>query len=352
MSYVMLGSQGTDVKNIQQRLKALHLYSGKIGGVFGRVTKRAVLAFQQSRGLLADGIVGPQTLTALMLQSNNSELEVSLPTPGEKIPGHLMLSKCSAISWKRFMKFVDLTQNHPVVYGPGRGLFVQNAGEYDDGWVITWGAGKLGRKEWAIKNGKRRGPSFHCSSLTNFLLGYLLNYNEMWTHAGNMPHLETICLKDSNVHKVSGVNASFRGYGQHMLRLASDGDTKERIRIRFKRVERYLDAVEIWERRRELATFNFFSQGDKKNGRWNLDHHTGVFVYKHKEDRFYRLAADGYRGGAPKAYSGTPVSFTEIDDEWPKKEKHRVYQIFRLIPDTPSGDFGVQRPRKDIYLED
>ena len=52
MSTLKYGSKGQLVARVQQRLEALALYPGKIDGIFGRMTKRAVLAFQQSRGLL------------------------------------------------------------------------------------------------------------------------------------------------------------------------------------------------------------------------------------------------------------------------------------------------------------
>ena len=38
---------------------------GKIDGVFGPLTRAAVLAFQKSKGLVQDGIVGRKTWTAL-----------------------------------------------------------------------------------------------------------------------------------------------------------------------------------------------------------------------------------------------------------------------------------------------
>ena len=58
------GSRGESVKALQQAL----VYLGQriaVDGVFGRGTKAAVRWFQRSRGLSADGVVGPATKTAL-----------------------------------------------------------------------------------------------------------------------------------------------------------------------------------------------------------------------------------------------------------------------------------------------
>jgi len=61
------GSTGPDVSAVQQKLKDLGLYSGAVDGDFGPATEKAVIAFQQSQGLTADGIVGPATKKALGL---------------------------------------------------------------------------------------------------------------------------------------------------------------------------------------------------------------------------------------------------------------------------------------------
>ena len=54
-----------DWKEVQKRLIKLGFNPGLIDGIRGRQTTNAVKAFQSSRGLLADGIVGPKTRTAL-----------------------------------------------------------------------------------------------------------------------------------------------------------------------------------------------------------------------------------------------------------------------------------------------
>ncbi|MDF2568377.1 MAG: sleB [Oscillospiraceae bacterium] len=60
-----VGSRGTEVRAIQQELKDRSLYTGAVDGVFGSLTKNAVVKFQKQKGLAADGVAGPQTLRAL-----------------------------------------------------------------------------------------------------------------------------------------------------------------------------------------------------------------------------------------------------------------------------------------------
>lgn len=61
-----VGDQGSDVAAIQAQLNNLGFSAGSADGDFGDMTVDAVKAFQRSRGLDADGIVGVQTYRALM----------------------------------------------------------------------------------------------------------------------------------------------------------------------------------------------------------------------------------------------------------------------------------------------
>lgn len=65
------GSRGNEVRQIQTKLRELGFYNGSIDGIFGNNTKKAVIAFQKSRGLKADGIAGPKTLLYLGLDSGS-----------------------------------------------------------------------------------------------------------------------------------------------------------------------------------------------------------------------------------------------------------------------------------------
>lgn len=67
-----VGSRGSEVTQIQTKLKSQGLYSGKIDGVFGTQTKTSVIAFQKKKGLKADGIAGTKTLSALGITSSGS----------------------------------------------------------------------------------------------------------------------------------------------------------------------------------------------------------------------------------------------------------------------------------------
>lgn len=62
-----LGSSGSEVKRIQQKLKELGYYNGNIDSVYGTQTKNAVTKFQKNCGITADGICGKQTLLYLGL---------------------------------------------------------------------------------------------------------------------------------------------------------------------------------------------------------------------------------------------------------------------------------------------
>ncbi len=66
MTIYLRGSKGPEVERIQVRLKELGYYRGPIDGDFGGGTERTVKAYQRSRGLSADGKVGPKTWASLI----------------------------------------------------------------------------------------------------------------------------------------------------------------------------------------------------------------------------------------------------------------------------------------------
>src|SRR5882762_320667 len=69
------GSSGSDVKDLQQKLQDLGFDPNGVDGNFGPGTRDAVIAFQQSKGLQADGIAGPNTLAALQSEGTASGVD-------------------------------------------------------------------------------------------------------------------------------------------------------------------------------------------------------------------------------------------------------------------------------------
>jgi len=88
MQTLQLGASGSEVVQLQQQLKKLAAACdpGPIDGIFGQTTLLAVKAFQNSKGLVADGVAGSQTLAALGLISNDTgqtsfkELKLKAPS--------------------------------------------------------------------------------------------------------------------------------------------------------------------------------------------------------------------------------------------------------------------------------
>lgn len=64
-STLKVGSEGSDVKRLQQRLKDLGYYTGSVDGKFGQGTESAVRDFQAAHKLTVDGKAGKSTQTTL-----------------------------------------------------------------------------------------------------------------------------------------------------------------------------------------------------------------------------------------------------------------------------------------------
>lgn len=67
-----IGSSGSEVTQIQTRLKEWGYYDGAVDGIFGTQTRNAVIKFQKANGLVDDGIAGSKTLAAIGISSGGS----------------------------------------------------------------------------------------------------------------------------------------------------------------------------------------------------------------------------------------------------------------------------------------
>lgn len=66
------GSRGSEVTQIQTKLKRWGYYKGNIDGIYGSQTLAAVKLFQKKNGLTVDGIAGKKTLEAMGIFSSSS----------------------------------------------------------------------------------------------------------------------------------------------------------------------------------------------------------------------------------------------------------------------------------------
>ena len=103
MGDLKIGSAGADVVELQKRLAARGFDPGAVDGNFGVGTEAAVLAFQRSEGLLADGVVGPRTAAALGLSG---------PPIPSVIPGVTVDAVCRMFP---STPVANVKQNLPVV---------------------------------------------------------------------------------------------------------------------------------------------------------------------------------------------------------------------------------------------
>ncbi len=66
------GSRGSEVRQIQTKLKNWGYYKGSVDGIYGSQTVTAVKSFQKKNGLTVDGIAGSKTLKAMGINSSSS----------------------------------------------------------------------------------------------------------------------------------------------------------------------------------------------------------------------------------------------------------------------------------------
>lgn len=71
------GSRGSEVRQIQTKLKNWGYYTGSVDGIYGKLTEEAVRKFQRYNNLTVDGIAGPNTLSAMGIVSSSGSTSAS-----------------------------------------------------------------------------------------------------------------------------------------------------------------------------------------------------------------------------------------------------------------------------------
>lgn len=85
------GTTGQDVKDVQWKLRNWKYYDGKVDGIYGARTYRAVRRFQKKNGLKIDGVVGPSTARALGLRVSTTKAVAKTSTAGISQKGDVYL---------------------------------------------------------------------------------------------------------------------------------------------------------------------------------------------------------------------------------------------------------------------
>jgi len=78
------GASGSDVLELQGRLKFLGFFNGKIDGDYGWKTLQSVKHFQWKFGMPADGVVGPKTKLKLWEATKKWSPELTMDKPKEQ----------------------------------------------------------------------------------------------------------------------------------------------------------------------------------------------------------------------------------------------------------------------------
>lgn len=75
-----IGAKGEPVRQLQKRLKEIDYYDGRIDGLYGLETRRAVVALQKASGLEETGDLTPDTWDAIEAASRETQAAAGVPT--------------------------------------------------------------------------------------------------------------------------------------------------------------------------------------------------------------------------------------------------------------------------------
>lgn len=95
------GSTGSEVTQIQTKLKRWGYYSGSVDGIYGSKTLAAVKWFQSKNGLSVDGIAGPKTLAAMGINTSSSSSSASSNTSDLNLLARLVYAEARGESYTR-----------------------------------------------------------------------------------------------------------------------------------------------------------------------------------------------------------------------------------------------------------
>lgn len=155
------GTHGAPVRALQTRLKELGFDPGPIDGDFGPKTKAAVTAFQRSRHIEADGIVGPVTWGQLGIKV---EGEVTYGPPGA-----VAATPISGNPTEVAQRFIDSAKRFlgiPYLYGGGHSGYMSKPGRVDCSGLVLQAAHMAGfNLDGCAADQQRRGRAVSMNEL-------------------------------------------------------------------------------------------------------------------------------------------------------------------------------------------
>lgn len=124
------GSRGSEVTQIQTKLKRWGYYNGNIDGIYGSQTLAAVKWFQSKNGLQVDGIAGPKTLAAMGINSSTSNTSGGYSNSDLNLLAHLVYAEARGESYTGQVAVASVVLNRVknnsfpntvagVIYQPG-----------------------------------------------------------------------------------------------------------------------------------------------------------------------------------------------------------------------------------------
>ncbi len=110
LEYIKPNLEGKDVADLQTRLNALGYDCGKVDGIFGRNTEKALKAFQKVARIEVDGIFGPESLKALNSYEKPAEPEEK---PADNVIEHTV--QRGDTLWEIAKKYLGKGSRYPEI---------------------------------------------------------------------------------------------------------------------------------------------------------------------------------------------------------------------------------------------